>query len=107
MLKKILIIPFFITFLTTNFNVCQANTAIEIIDNKPNDISISVVKASTIRVVGASGLTLHIYNIVGVHVMSIKVDSMDRYYDLNLPDGCYIAKIDRTVKKISIKKNTF
>lgn len=79
-----------------------ADNAIEIIDNDFSDVTISVSE-STLRVTGASGMTLCIYNVAGVHVQSFRVDGADRRYELNLPKGCYIVKVGKVVRKISIK----
>lgn len=79
-----------------------AGNAIEIIDNDFSDVTISVSE-STLRVTGASGMTLCIYNVAGVHVQSFRVDGADRRYELNLPKGCYIVKVGKVVRKISIK----
>ena len=35
--------------------------------------------------------------------MSIKVDGYEKSYTLNLPKGCYIVKIGKTVRKITIR----
>lgn len=80
----------------------QAGTAIEIIDNDEPTVGITV-SGSSIRVSGATGMTLTIYNITGVRVMSVKVDSPDKHFDLDLPKGCYIIKVGKTVRKISIR----
>ncbi|WP_298453647.1 T9SS type A sorting domain-containing protein [uncultured Prevotella sp.] len=83
-------------------SVVNANSAIEIIDVESQSVSISV-SSSSIRVVGANGQMLYIYNVAGVKIMSIKIDSSDRCYDLNLPKGCYIVKVGKVVRKISVK----
>lgn len=83
-------------------SVANSNSAIEIIDVESQSVSISV-NSSSIRVVGANGQMLYIYNVAGVKIMSIKVDGSDRYYDLNLPKGCYIVKVGKVVRKISVK----
>ena len=83
-------------------DACAASS-IEIIDNDIATISISVSE-STLRVTGASGLMLTIYNVAGVHVQSFRVEGADRHYELNLPKGCYIVKVGKVVRKISIKK---
>lgn len=83
-------------------SVVNANSAIEIIDVESQSVSISV-SSSSIRVVGATGQMLYIYNVAGVKIMSIKIDSSDRCYDLNLPKGCYIVKVGKVVRKISVK----
>ncbi|MFC2455808.1 MAG: T9SS C-terminal target domain-containing protein, partial [Segatella salivae] len=43
-----------------------------------------------------------IYNVTGVCVMSMRVDSNDKRFDLNLHRGCYIVKVGKTVRKISV-----
>lgn len=103
-MKKLLIISFAftLTMLIAAPASVSARAAVEIIDNDYQEISISV-NASTLHVVGASGQTLYIYNVAGVRVLSIKVDGSDRHYDVNLPKGCYIVKVGKTVRKISIR----
>lgn len=81
----------------------HANSAIEIIESElPQAIGISVSE-SILRVTGAGGQELYIYNVAGVRVMSIKVDGPDKRYELNLPKGCYIVKVGKIVRKISIR----
>jgi hypothetical protein len=46
---------------------------------------------------------LFIYNVAGVRVMSLKIEGADKLIDLNLPKGCYIVKVGKVVRKISIK----
>ncbi len=102
MKRTLLVIPFLIAVLFTIPAISYAESAIEIIDNDYQEIMISV-NDSKLHVTGANGQTLYIYNVTGVCVMSIKIDSADRYYDLNLSRGCYIVKVGNTVRKISIK----
>lgn len=82
--------------------MAMAAASIEIIEQENQKISISV-SGSVLRVTGADGEALHVYNITGVRVMSIKVDGYDKSYTLNLPKGCYIVKVGKTVRKISIR----
>ena len=102
MARKLLIIPFVVALLFSIPAYSHTTAAIEIIDIDKQEITISV-KASTIHVTGADGETMHVYNVAGVRVASIKVEGMDRHYDLNLPKGCYIVKVGRVTRKISIK----
>ncbi len=81
----------------------KASTSIEIIDNEPQQVTISVSGEGVLRVTGASGQTLYVYNITGVRVLSVKVDGSDKSYNLNLSKGCYIVKVSKTVRKISIR----
>ncbi len=79
-----------------------ADTAVEIIDNDFQTINVSL-NEQTLRVTGANGQMLFIYNVAGVRVMSVKVEGADKLIELNLPKGCYIVKVGKVVRKISIK----
>ena len=82
----------------------RANAAIEIIENdlQPTAANIAVTGGS-IRVSGANGKIMYVYNLAGVRIHSIKVEGADRTYDLNLSKGCYIIKVGTTVRKVSLK----
>lgn len=79
-----------------------ANSKVEIIDQDIQATTISV-NTSTVHVTGANGQTLEVYNIAGVRVVCVKVEGQDKRFDLNLPKGCYIVKVGKVVRKISIK----
>lgn len=79
-----------------------AEQAIELIDNDYQNISISV-NESVLHITGANGLVMQIYNVAGVRVMSVKVEGPDKRFELNLPKGCYIVKVGKVVRKISIR----
>ncbi len=81
----------------------KAAPAIEVIDLEYENISVSISNENVLHVTGAAGQTLHIYNVTGVRVMTIKVDGSDKSYNLNLARGCYIVKVGNVVRKISIK----
>lgn len=68
------------------------------------DHSISIsVNGSTLNVSGASGKVLEIVSLTGRHVASIKIESPSQRVELNMPKGCYILKIDKLVRKVSIR----
>ena len=82
----------------------QARNTIEIYEEQDfDDVNISVVNESTLHVTGASGQVLYVYNVAGICVKSFRVDSNDKRYELNLPKGCYIVKVGKVVRKISIR----
>ena len=58
---------------------------------------------SVLHITGANGLVMQIYNVAGVRVMSVKVEGPDKRFELNLPKGCYIVKVGKVVRKISIR----
>ena len=75
--------------------------AVEVVDNDFQNIAISVT-GNTLHVTGANGLVLQIFNVAGVGVSNFKVEGNDKHYELNLHHGCYIVKVGKTVRKISI-----
>lgn len=80
-----------------------AAPAVEIIDNDLQPAVTISVEESVIHITGAAGQTLYVYNVAGVRVKSIRVDGDDKRFDLNLSKGCYILKVGKTVRKISIR----
>ena len=102
MTNKILAFLLFTVLLVGAPACASAENAIEIIDNEIQNISISVSE-SILHVTGANGLVLEVYNVAGVRVMSVKVEGQDKKYELNFPKGCYIVKVGKLVRKISIR----
>ena len=101
-MKKILAIAFASLLAFGVPTVSFANVAIEIIEQEFQNVTISV-NQSVVRVSGANGQVMHVYNVAGVKLMTIRIDGNDKSFELNLPKGCYIVKIGKTVRKISIK----
>lgn len=82
----------------------KANVAIEIIENEMLSSNVAInIEGTSVRVSCAAGQTLYVYNVAGVRVHSVKVDGADKRFDLNLQKGCYILKVGKTVRKISLK----
>ncbi len=79
-----------------------ADTSIEIIDNEVQTINVAVSE-STIHVTGANGQIMHVYNVTGMKLMSVKIEGQDKKVEINLPKGCYIVKVGKVVRKIYIK----
>lgn len=102
MIKRLLTIIFVSLMMLGIPAASQARTVVEVIENDLQEITITI-SSSVLHVTGAHGMTLDIYNVAGMKVMSLKVDSSDRRYELSLPKGCYIVKVGKTVRKISIR----
>ena len=102
MIKNVLKMALAATLLAGTPMIVQANNVIEILDNEPQGITINV-RESVVQIVGANGETLHVYNVAGVRIKSIKIDGDDKRFELNLPKGCYILKVGKTVRKISVR----
>ncbi|MCR5180507.1 MAG: T9SS type A sorting domain-containing protein [Bacteroidaceae bacterium] len=61
------------------------------------------VEGSQVRVTNAEGLSLEVYNLTGVRISATKIESEDVVVSLNLQHGCYILKVGKVVRKISIR----
>ena len=63
-----------------------------------------IVNESTIHIKNAEKQVLEIYNLAGVKVKTITIDSADKTIELNnLPKGCYILKVGKTARKCYLK----
>ncbi len=82
--------------------IAVADTSIEIIDTDIQTINVAVTE-STIHVTGANGQVMHVYNVTGMKLMSVKIEGQDKKVEINLPKGCYIVKVGKVVRKIYIK----
>lgn len=65
-------------------------------------INISI-DGNSVTVTGAAGMTLEVISLTGRHVTSMKVESPAQRFDLNLPKGCYILKIGKVVRKVTVQ----
>lgn len=86
-MRKKYIALFFVAALSMGMPMTsRAMASIEIIEQVMQSVDISV-SGSVLHVTGAAGLDLKVYNVTGVLVKSLRVDSDDKRYDLNLPEG--------------------
>ena len=58
---------------------------------------------NTVNVQGASGMTLEVVSLTGRAVASYKIESPAQRIELNLPKGCYILKVGKVVRKITVR----
>lgn len=59
-------------------------------------------KGRTIRVQGATGLTLEIYDITGKLVHSQQLDSPDKTITPDVPKGIYLVRIGKYTRKLAL-----
>lgn len=102
MVKTLLTIVFSTLIVAAVPTEAMAEQRVEIIENDFGGINV-VYSGSVLRVSGADGETLQVYNVAGVRVMHVKVEGDEKHFDLNLPKGCYIVKVGKFVRKISVK----
>ena len=67
-----------------------------------DDITITV-NGQTVTVVGGQGKSLEVVSLTGRRVMSAKVENPTQKIELNIPKGCYILKIGKVVRKVTVR----
>jgi hypothetical protein len=104
MMKKLLIYTLFSAMLFAVPSVARASEPEELFEEQidVNRISITVSQ-STLYVNGANGLVLEVVSLTGRPVASVKIESSSQRIELNLPKGCYILKVGKVVRKVSIR----
>ena len=66
------------------------------------DITITI-SGQTVTVTGAQGQTLEVVSLTGRRVMTEKIESPAQKIELNVPQGCYILKIGKVVRKVTVR----
>lgn len=61
------------------------------------------LEKNAVTVHGGSGMVLEVVSLTGKAVASYKIESPAQRIDLNLPKGCYILKIGKTVRKVTLR----
>ena len=103
-MKKI-ILCFLIIFSFLSYPVVYAQEGRKSlpIENEQTSVTLTVV-GNNVRIQNATpGSVLEVYNVLGMKVASIKIDSVDKVITLNLPKGWYILKIENIARKVAIK----
>lgn len=65
------------------------------------DIAFSLTNKD-LRVQNAESQILKIYNVTGICVATYRIDSNDKTFSLTLPKACYILKVGKVARKISL-----
>ncbi len=104
MQKKILLF-IVATMLTFSVPAIAMNMISEMgIAEQVDDASPTItVQGSTVCVNGGNEQVLEIVSLTGKAIASYKIDNPTQRFELNLPKGCYILKVGKTVRKVTIK----
>ena len=65
-------------------------------------ITISM-QGNSVFINGAAGMTLEVVSLTGRQVATIKIDNPAQRVELNLPKGCYILKVGKVVRKVTLR----
>lgn len=98
--KKTILSLCMVFFLSTP-GICQAQEEKEGPKTELAATSI-VVKGSRVTVINANGYALEIFALTGAKVATIAIDNSEQTINLSLKKGCYILKVNKVVRKISI-----
>lgn len=61
------------------------------------------VNGQTVTVSGAQGETLEVISLTGRRVLTVKIESPAQRIELNIPKGCYLLKVGKVVRKVSLR----
>lgn len=61
------------------------------------------VSGQTVIVSGAQGETLEVISLTGRRVLTVKIESPSQRIELNIPKGCYLLKVGKVVRKVSLR----
>jgi hypothetical protein len=61
------------------------------------------VDGNAVSVKDASGMTLEVVSLTGRAVATYKIEGPAQRIELNLPKGCYILKVGKVVRKITVR----
>ena len=74
----------------------------DVIEDEMQSVSITI-KEGSVKVANAQGQKLEIFNLAGVRISSLALESEEATLKLNLSRGCYILKVGKTVRKVNVK----
>lgn len=100
---KRLFLYFFLVLALLSFSSVMAQDGRKV-ETVQHELFTITVSGTTIRVQNATpGSTMEVYDILGVKITSVRIDTADKTVTLNLPKGYYIFKVGDTVRKVVIK----
>jgi len=107
MQKKILVICTVLSFLmsvpaTASAMVMEMDMGVAEQVDQERQVTINM-NGNSVTVTGAAGMTLEIVSITGRHVASYKIEGSAQRIELNLPKGCYILKVGKVVRKVTLR----
>ena len=61
------------------------------------------VDKNSVTVQEAQGLVLEVVSLTGKAIASYKIEAPSQRIELNLSKGCYILKVGKTVRKVTLR----
>lgn len=100
-MKKIFIIALTLTMAFMPVSML-AQTERDGIETSVSGIQLNI-DGGNVHIVGANGEVMEVFNLTGAKVATIRIDSDNKTFALNLPKGCYLVKVGKIVRKISVQ----
>ena len=104
MTKRLLIFSFIATLTLMAPQTVKASEAeMPAVEQTVDEDIVISVSGQTVTISGAQGKTLEVISLTGRCVTSAKIESPVQRIDLNVPKGCYILKIGKVVRKVTVR----
>lgn len=104
-MQKTLLILATAAFLTFSMPLAAATMVMEmgVAEQVEEPQPTILVDKNAVTVQGGSGMMLEVVSLTGKAVASFKIESPAQRVELNLPKGCYILKVGKTVRKVTLR----
>ena len=104
MIRRLLVFTTaFTLMLTLPATVRAADSDKTAIEQTVGDEAVITVSGQTVTVNGGQGETLEVVSLTGRRMLTVKIESPAQRIELNIPKGCYILKVGKIVRKVTIR----
>lgn len=85
--------------------VCAMNMVFEMgVAEQTDELQPTIgIEGNVATIQWASGMTLEVVSLTGRAIASYKIESPSQRIELNLPKGCYILKVGKVVRKVTVR----
>lgn len=102
-MKRLLVYAFSMAMLMIPASMLKASEMADYAIEQAIDEEITIaINGQSVTISGAQGQMLEVISLTGRKVMTVKIESPAQRIDLNVPKGCYILKIGKFVRKVSL-----
>ena len=98
--KKLLIIASVMLFTMTNPASAENMGIAEQVEENTPTIKI---QNNCVTIQDAQGLVFEVMSLTGKAIAAYKIEGPSQRIELNLPKGCYILKVGKTVRKVTLR----
>lgn len=93
-----------VSFILAPLSVMATESEVETLETAQAASAFSEVQLTTegrvVHVKNAAGLKLEVFNVTGVLVSSVKIDSQEKSITLSLDKGIYILRVGNVTRKV-------